>query len=82
MLSPRQAQEILLAGREPGHDWPVPGHHGVAWARAGAAFRELLARPLGLLLLVFVSCWATLTLLAAFLLRGAPGGFFRFAESS
>src|SRR6266446_6763457 len=76
MLSPRQAQEVLLAGREPGHDWPVPAHRGAGWARAGAALHGLLTSPLGVSLLVFVSCWATLTLLAAVLLGDARDGLF------
>src|SRR5712691_3185126 len=76
MLSPREAQEVLVAGREPGRDWPVPRYRGVGWAHAGAALRRLLTRPLGVSFLVFVSCWATLTLLAAVLLRGARDSLF------
>src|SRR5260370_5529619 len=76
MLSPRAAQEILRAGREPGSDWPAPRDRGAGWARRGGALRRLIGRPLGISPLVFVSCWATLTLLAAVLLGDARDGLF------
>jgi len=73
-LTPSRARDILLAGREPGRDWPVPKPRGGGWARAGAGLRWLLTRPSGVALLAFVSCWAALTLLAAVLLRDARDG--------